>query len=118
MAAVMPQTMPWIVPVRGSSDGVKDRHPAMSAPQQPGSVTYSSFRCLARSGGGSVISGAAGGGKVASAVSGEVPPPATGPGMSGVTAASGSLSEGSDEDRLDGVQAVLGLVEDDTSAGA
>ena len=99
MAAVMPQTMPWTTPPRGSSDGVKDRHPAMSAPQQPGSVTYSSFRGLAGSGDGSAVSAAA-------------------VGMSVVTAASGGLSEGGDEDRLDGVQAVLGLVEDDASGRA
>jgi hypothetical protein len=35
---VIPQIRPWTMPPRGSSDGVKDRHPAMSAPQQPGSV--------------------------------------------------------------------------------
>jgi hypothetical protein len=39
MAAVMPQTTPWMRPPRGSSDGVKERHAKMSAPQQPGSVT-------------------------------------------------------------------------------
>ena len=43
MAAVMPQITPWMIPPRGSSDGVKERHAKMSAPQQPGSVTYSSF---------------------------------------------------------------------------
>jgi len=54
----MPQTMPWMMPVRGNSDGVKDRHPAMSAPQQPGSVTYSSLLCFPGSGDGcSAISG-------------------------------------------------------------
>ena len=26
MAAVMPQTTPWMMPPRGSSDGVKERH--------------------------------------------------------------------------------------------
>ena len=39
MAAVMPKTTPWMMPPRGSSDGVNERHPATSAPQQPGSVT-------------------------------------------------------------------------------
>ena len=47
----MPQTRPWTIPPRGSSDGVKDRHAKMSAPQQPGSVTYSSFRRFPGSGG-------------------------------------------------------------------
>jgi hypothetical protein len=44
--------MPWMMPVRGNSDGVKDRHPAMSAPQQPGSVTYSSLLRFPGSGDG------------------------------------------------------------------
>src|SRR6516165_6403518 len=56
MAAVMPAMTPWMSPPRGSSDGVKERHPKMIAPQQPGSVKYSSFRgfrCLAGGGGSS-----------------------------------------------------------------
>ena len=39
IAAVTPQTSPWMRPPRGSSDGVKDRHARTSAPQLPGSVT-------------------------------------------------------------------------------
>jgi len=31
-------------PPRGSSDGVKERHAKISAPQEPGSVKYSSLR--------------------------------------------------------------------------
>src|SRR4051795_1320471 len=38
MAAVTPQTIPWITPVRGSSDGVNDRHETTTAPQKPGTV--------------------------------------------------------------------------------
>ena len=52
MAAVMPQTRPCTIPPRGSSDGVNDRHPTTSAPQQPGSVTYSSLRGFPGSGDG------------------------------------------------------------------
>ena len=39
MAAVMPQMAPCVMPVRGSKDGVNDRHEKMTAPQQPGRVT-------------------------------------------------------------------------------
>src|SRR4051812_38462155 len=39
MAAVMPHTTPWTRPLRGTSDGVNDRHANNSAPQQPGRVT-------------------------------------------------------------------------------
>src|SRR4051812_1065612 len=38
MAAVTPQTIPWIMPVRGSSDGVNDREANTTAPQRPGTV--------------------------------------------------------------------------------
>jgi hypothetical protein len=71
MAAVMPQTRPWTTPPRGSSDGVKERHAKMSAPQQPGSVTYSSFRRFPGSGDGGGPS-AAGTGGVPTAVAGDV----------------------------------------------
>src|SRR5215470_4694769 len=57
-------------PPRGSSDGVKDRHAKMIAPQHPGSVTYSSFRGFF---------GAAGGGGVSAvATAGAAPPAGTG----------------------------------------
>src|SRR5215469_14678271 len=46
MAAVMPAITPWSRPPRGRRDGVNDRQPKMSAPQQPGSVTYRSLRGL------------------------------------------------------------------------
>src|SRR5690242_15180756 len=67
MAAVMPQTRPWTIPLRGSSDGVKERHAKTSAPQQPGSVTYSSLRRFAGSGAGNALSAAPSGGGASAA---------------------------------------------------
>src|SRR5262249_60824156 len=64
MAAVMPQMMPWMRPPRGSSEGVKERHAKMIAPQEPGSVTSSSlrrFRGLADGGAPSAVATAVGG---------------------------------------------------------
>src|SRR3954466_4514772 len=34
----MPQTTPWTRPVRGTRDGVKDRHAKIKAPHRPGRV--------------------------------------------------------------------------------
>ena len=59
MAAVIPQTRPWTMPLRGSSDGVKERHAKTSASQQPGSVTYRSLRRFAGSGAGNAPSAVA-----------------------------------------------------------
>src|SRR5262245_4604605 len=52
MAALIPQIAPWVIPVRGSKDGVNDRHEKITAPQQPGRVTYNSFRCFSGFGDG------------------------------------------------------------------
>src|SRR3954451_3440826 len=38
MAPVMPQTSPWMTPVRGNSEGDRDRHTKTRAPTSPGSV--------------------------------------------------------------------------------
>jgi hypothetical protein len=38
MAAPIPQTMPWIRALRGSSDGVKARQATTTATHAPGSV--------------------------------------------------------------------------------
>ena len=46
MAAVTPQTRPWMRPSRGSSDGVNDRQAKISAPQHPGRVACSCRRTL------------------------------------------------------------------------
>ena len=42
----MPQTTPWISPLRGSSDGVKARQPNSSATHAPGSVRWNQRRRL------------------------------------------------------------------------
>src|SRR6516164_2292774 len=70
MAAVIPKTRPWTMPPRGSSDGVKERQPKMSAPQQPGSVRYSSLRVFSGPGAGSGPSAAVSAGRGASAAGG------------------------------------------------
>src|SRR3954447_11155233 len=58
MAAVTPQTIPWITPVRGSSDGVNDRHEKTTAPQKPGTVRlcHCPRRRVSGSGSGTVAS--------------------------------------------------------------
>ena len=68
MAAVTPVTMPWMRPLRGSSDGVNERQANSSAPQHPGRVACSCRRALpgAFSGAVGVPSRSSTGGRTAS----------------------------------------------------
>src|SRR5215469_5628902 len=93
MAAVMPQTRPWTIPPRGSSDGVKDRHAKISAPQQPGSVAYSSLRRFPGSvGPGPSAAAAAGGALTAAAGEGAAGGASTAAGGGASTATAGGAS--------------------------
>src|SRR6516165_2729293 len=104
MAAVMPKTRPWTTPPRGSSDGVKERQPKMSAPQQPGSVRYSSFRGFLGSAAGSGPSAAAsaeraaadgaGWGASAAVSAGRAAADGAGSGASAAVSAGGAAADG------------------------